>query len=53
MTILLLSGWSTSGKDMVASLLKEQYGFQRYAFADILKEIVAGEYLFPVEWAHS
>jgi dephospho-CoA kinase len=53
MTVLLLSGWSTSGKDTVAALLQEYYGFQRYAFADILKEIVAEEYQFPVEWAHS
>jgi hypothetical protein len=53
MVVLLLSGWSTSGKDTVASLLQTYYGFQRYAFADILKEIVADEYVFPVEWAHS
>lgn len=53
MVILLLSGWSTSGKDTVASLLQEYYGFQRYAFADVLKEMVADEYIFPVEWAHS
>jgi hypothetical protein len=53
MVVLLLSGWSTSGKDMVASLLQEYYGFQRHAFADILKEMVAEEYQFPVEWAHS
>lgn len=53
MAVLLLSGWSTSGKDTVASLLHEYYGFQRLAFADILKEIVAEEFQFPVEWAHS
>ena len=53
MVVLLLSGWSTSGKDTVAALLQTYYGFQRYAFADILKEIVAEEYQFPVEWAHS
>jgi adenylate kinase family enzyme len=53
MVVLLLSGWSTSGKDTVASLLQEYYGFQRYAFADVLKEMVAEEFIFPVEWAHS
>lgn len=53
MVVLLLSGWSTSGKDTVASILQEYYGFQRYAFADVLKKMVAEEFLFPVEWAHS
>ena len=45
MVVLLLSGWSTSGKDTVAALLQTYYGFQRYAFADILKEIVAEDLL--------
>jgi adenylate kinase family enzyme len=53
MIILLLSGWSGSGKDAVASLLVQNYQFQRLAFADILKEIVATEYGFPFEWAHT
>lgn len=53
MVVLLLSGWSTSGKDTVASLLQEYYGFQRLAFADILKEMVADEFQFPLEWTHS
>jgi hypothetical protein len=53
MVVLLLNGWSTSGKDTVAALLQQYYGFQRYAFADALKELVADEFVFPVEWAHS
>ena len=48
MIIYLLSGWSGSGKDTVASFLKT-YGFQRYSFADELKRMVADEFQFPYE----
>jgi hypothetical protein len=51
--VFLLSGWSTAGKDSVGSILQTEYGFQRFAFADALKEFVAEEFQFPVEWAHS
>jgi adenylate kinase family enzyme len=51
--ILLLSGWSGSGKDATASILIQKYDFQRLAFADILKEIVAKEFHFPVEWTRT
>ncbi len=37
---LLLIGKAGAGKDTVADYLVEKYGFQRYAFADKLKEIV-------------
>ena len=47
--ILLLSGWSGAGKDTVADFLT-QYGFTKLAFADSLKEIVASEFQFPLEW---
>lgn len=40
-TLILLSGWAGSGKDAVAAVLTENYGFQRFAFADPLKEAVA------------
>lgn len=52
MILFVLSGWSGSGKDTVASLLQPM-GFIRYAFADVLKEIVAKEYGFPVQWTHT
>lgn len=41
MKILLLSGWSSSGKLTVATILKEKYRAHVFAFADELKEIVA------------
>jgi hypothetical protein len=40
-TILLLSGWPGSGKDAAASLLMEECGFTRYAFADRLRQEVS------------
>ena len=51
--VFLLSGWSTAGKDSVGAILQSEYGVQRLAFADVLKEMVAEEFQFPVEWAHS
>ncbi len=53
MIILLLSGWSGSGKDAIATLLQAQFGFQRLAFADPLKMIVAREYTLPLSMLHS
>jgi hypothetical protein len=40
-TILMLSGWAGSGKDAAATLLEEEMGYQRVAFADPLKACVA------------
>jgi hypothetical protein len=49
MIIFLLSGWSGSGKDTVGKILQSKYNFQRLAFADVLKKMVADEFKFPVE----
>jgi hypothetical protein len=48
--IFLLSGWSGSGKDATASVLVKKYKYIRLAFADILKEMVAQEFDFPLDW---
>jgi hypothetical protein len=53
MFVLFLSGWSGAGKDTVAFLLQRLYGFQRLAFADPLKEIVAYELGVPVALLHT
>jgi hypothetical protein len=50
---ILLSGWSGSGKDAVGQILARRYGAKRLAFADRLKEMVAEQYNFPVQWAHT
>lgn len=41
--IIMLSGWAGSGKDAAASILIDELGFQRFAFADPLKHDVARE----------
>ncbi len=51
-TILMLSGWAGSGKDAAATLLCEEFGFQRTAFADALKEDVAAATGIPVALFH-
>jgi hypothetical protein len=51
--IILLSGWSGAGKDAVGGLMTKLWGFQRVAFADELKRIIAKEYDFPIEWTQT
>ena len=45
--VVLLSGWSTAGKDAVAGLLVARCGCTRLAFADALKDIVTAELGLP------
>ena len=52
-TVLLLSGRAGSGKDAAASLLMEEVGFQRLAFADFLKRDVAAKYGLPLDLFHT
>lgn len=47
--LILLSGWKGSGKDTVAKLLCEAFGYKRLAFADALKDLVADTYRIPRE----
>jgi len=52
-TVLLLSGRAGSGKDAAASLLMEEVGFTRFAFADFLKRDVAAQYDLPLDLFHT
>jgi hypothetical protein len=53
MKVILLSGWSGSGKDTTGIILERIANCSLLAFADILKEIVAKEYGYPLCWAYS
>ncbi len=46
MKIVLLSGWSQSGKDTVGSRLVAEHEFKRHAFADPVKDVAAALYGF-------
>jgi thymidylate kinase len=46
MRIIWLSGWAGAGKDTIAAILCKKYDYQRIAFADSLKDIVAKKYKF-------
>lgn len=50
--IVLISGWSHAGKDSIAKILVETYEFQKLAFADPVKQIVAKEQEIPLEWCY-
>lgn len=47
-----ISGWKGSGKDTAADFLIEECGYQRLAFADILKEMVSEQYGVPLSYFH-
>jgi dephospho-CoA kinase len=53
MKIILLAGFAGSGKDTVASILVNQKGYTRFAFADPIKEEMAAELNQPLELFHS
>lgn len=53
MSIILLRGFSRSGKDFVGQILCDKYGYKRFAFADSLKKIVADEYDCDIDLLHS
>jgi hypothetical protein len=50
--IVLISGWAHAGKDSVAKILVESYDFQKYAFADPIKQKVAEDEGIPLEWCY-
>ncbi len=53
MSIILLRGFSHSGKDFVGNILSEKYEYKRFAFADSLKRLVAKEYNCDIKQLHS
>jgi hypothetical protein len=50
--LVMISGWARVGKDAAASLMTDEMGFRRLAFADALKEIVSAETGLPIETFH-
>lgn len=51
MRILVLTGWSQSGKDTVADILVKKHSFVKYAIADPLKDYCSTLFGFPRELA--
>jgi hypothetical protein len=44
MSIILLRGFSHSGKDFIGQILCNIYGYERFAFADSLKKIIQDKF---------
>ncbi len=53
MIIILLRGFSNSGKDFVGNVLIDKYGYKQYSFAGSLKQIVADIYNIPLDLLYS
>jgi hypothetical protein len=53
MSIILLRGFSNSGKDFVGNILCKDYDYKRYAFADSLKSIIAETYGCDINLLHT
>jgi hypothetical protein len=53
MSIILLRGFSNSGKDFVGNILCENYGYKRYAFADSLKTMIADAFKCDISLLHT
>ena len=48
-----MSGYAGSGKDTVAAHLIENHAYVRFAFADVLKDMVAEQYNIDVKMLHT
>jgi len=53
MSIILLRGFSNSGKDFIGEILCNQYNYTRHAFADSLKKMVAKQFNCNIDILHS
>jgi hypothetical protein len=53
MSIILLRGFSHSGKDFVGQILCNDFGYKRFAFADSLKKMVQIEFKCSWEQLHT
>ncbi|KAJ3371280.1 hypothetical protein GGF31_003459 [Allomyces arbusculus] len=53
MKIFMLSGWMGSGKDTAGEYLVTKHNMQRFAFADVMKEMIAVKFNVPLEWMYS
>ena len=53
MSIILLRGFSRSGKDFVGSILCEKYGYKRFSFADSLKKMIQRDFNCSWEQLHT
>ncbi|HEY9703574.1 MAG TPA: hypothetical protein V6C58_14090 [Allocoleopsis sp.] len=52
-TILMLSGYSCSGKDTLADFLVKKYSFCKLSFADSLKKLVISKYSLDPELVYT
>jgi hypothetical protein len=53
MSIILLRGFSHSGKDYIGHILSNNYGYKRVAFADSLKKLVQEKFNCSLEQLHT
>ena len=53
MSIIVLRGFSNSGKDYIGQILCDKYNYKRFAFADSLKKIVAKDFNCALEQLHT
>jgi hypothetical protein len=53
MSIIVLRGFSNSGKDYVGRILCDKYNYKRFAFADSLKKIVAKDFNCTLKQLHT
>lgn len=53
MIVILLSGWSGSGKDTVGQILQTKWSLYQTAFAKPLKQMICEEFSIPFEWTQT